>query len=203
MTAGIPWLGFRVFPTHRRLKRAQRQGVRAAACATNDAYRAGEIGLDKVQQSLQAWIAHARPTGDTAYAGPAAAGAPSRKGGGGIVWSHEPGNAPLRQEPSICSPISCRPPRSFPGAIAWGWAAASRRSGWASWTCCWPRASARAAERPALLREADVALDKLRFTVRLCQELGLLTPKQYQYAAGLFAETGKLLGAWLKRYNEP
>jgi hypothetical protein len=60
-----------------------------------------------------------------------------------------------------------------------------------------------AAERAALLHDADVALDKLRFTVRLCQELGLLTPKQYQYAAGLLAETGKLLGSWVKRYNEP
>lgn len=59
------------------------------------------------------------------------------------------------------------------------------------------------AQRAALLRDADVALDRLRFTVRLCQELGLLTPKQYQHAAGLFAETGKLLGTWIKRYNEP
>jgi hypothetical protein len=57
-------------------------------------------------------------------------------------------------------------------------------------------------ERPALLREADLALDKLRFTVRLCQELKLLTPQQYQHAAGLLAETGRLLGTWVKRYNE-
>ena len=61
----------------------------------------------------------------------------------------------------------------------------------------------RAVKRPALLRDADVELDKLRFTVRLCQELGLLTPRQYQYAAGLLAETGKMLGSWVKRYNEP
>jgi len=60
-----------------------------------------------------------------------------------------------------------------------------------------------AAERLPLLHQADLELDKLRFTVRLCQELGLFTPKQYQYAAGLFAETGKLLGTWIKRYNEP
>jgi hypothetical protein len=58
-------------------------------------------------------------------------------------------------------------------------------------------------ERGALLRQADVELDRLRYTVRLCQELGLLTPKQYQYAAGLLAETGKLLGTWLKQYNGP
>jgi hypothetical protein len=61
----------------------------------------------------------------------------------------------------------------------------------------------RTVERPALLRQADVELDRLRYTVRLCQELGLLTPKQYQHAAGLLVETGKLLGSWIKRYNEP
>jgi len=57
--------------------------------------------------------------------------------------------------------------------------------------------------RPALLQRADVDLDRLRYTVRLCQELGLLTPSQYQYAAGLLVETGKLLGKWLQRYNAP
>jgi 23S rRNA-intervening sequence protein len=57
-------------------------------------------------------------------------------------------------------------------------------------------------ERLALLRDADVDLDRLRYTVRLCQELGLLSPKQYQHAAGLLAEVGKLLGTWIKRYNE-
>ena len=59
------------------------------------------------------------------------------------------------------------------------------------------------ADRPALLNQADIDLDRLRYTVRLCQELGLLTPPQYQYAAGLLVETGKLLGSWIKRYNEP
>ena len=58
------------------------------------------------------------------------------------------------------------------------------------------------AERLDLLHQADVELDRLRYTVRLCQELGLLSLKQYQYAAGLLVETGKLLGTWVKRYNE-
>lgn len=59
-----------------------------------------------------------------------------------------------------------------------------------------------AVERLDLLRQADVDLDRLRYTVRLCQELGLLSLKQYQYASGLLVETGKLLGTWVKRYNE-
>jgi hypothetical protein len=58
------------------------------------------------------------------------------------------------------------------------------------------------AERLDLLHQADIELDRLRYTVRLCQELGLLSLKQYQYAAGLLVETGRLLGTWVKRYNE-
>jgi hypothetical protein len=56
-------------------------------------------------------------------------------------------------------------------------------------------------ERPALLRQADVDLDRLRYTVRLCRELGLLSQKQYRHASGLLAEVGRLLGTWIKRYN--
>lgn len=58
-----------------------------------------------------------------------------------------------------------------------------------------------ASERPALLRQADVELDRLRYTVRLCHEIGLLSQKQYRHASGLLAEVGKLLGTWIKRYN--
>jgi hypothetical protein len=64
VTAGIPWLGFRVFPTHRRLKRQNVKAFARRLRAQRDAYHAGEIGLDDVQQSLQAWIAHASH-GDT------------------------------------------------------------------------------------------------------------------------------------------
>lgn len=58
-----------------------------------------------------------------------------------------------------------------------------------------------AVERPALLRRADVDLDRLRYTVRLCRELELLGPKQYRYASRLLTEVGRLLGTWIKRYN--
>lgn len=56
-------------------------------------------------------------------------------------------------------------------------------------------------QRRTLLREVDKTLDKLRFTVRACQELGLISHKQYLHAAGLMAEVGKLLGTWIKPYN--
>jgi hypothetical protein len=61
---GIPFLGFIIFPTHRRLKR--RKGIafrrrlkrKLAACA------AGEIPLDEVNASVEGWVNHARH-GDT------------------------------------------------------------------------------------------------------------------------------------------
>jgi RNA-directed DNA polymerase len=59
VTAGIPWLGFRVFPTHRRLKRENVRAFVRRLRSQRDAYRAGQIGLDRVQESLRAWIAHA------------------------------------------------------------------------------------------------------------------------------------------------
>jgi len=59
-----------------------------------------------------------------------------------------------------------------------------------------------AEERPALLRQADVDLDRLRYTVRLGHELGLISQKQYRHAAGLLAEEGRLLGKWMLRYNK-
>ena len=58
-----------------------------------------------------------------------------------------------------------------------------------------------AAERPALLRRADVELDRLRYTVRLCHALELLGQNQYRHAAGLLGEVGRLLGTWIKGYN--
>lgn len=58
-------------------------------------------------------------------------------------------------------------------------------------------------ERPALLNEADLTLDCLRYTVRISHEMVLFGQKQYAYASGLLAEVGRLLGKWLQRYNQP
>ncbi|MBN1137802.1 MAG: RNA-dependent DNA polymerase [Anaerolineae bacterium] len=57
--AGIPWLGFRVFPTHRRLLRRNVKLFMRRFRAQREAYRAGRMSLDEVQRSLKAWIAHA------------------------------------------------------------------------------------------------------------------------------------------------
>jgi hypothetical protein len=53
-------------------------------------------------------------------------------------------------------------------------------------------------ERQALVR-ADVDLAKLRFYLRLCQDLGIINPRQYRHVAEMVAEVGRLLGGWRKK----
>jgi hypothetical protein len=50
-------------------------------------------------------------------------------------------------------------------------------------------------EQRALAR-ADVDLAKLRFYLRLCQDLHLISFSQYQHVASMVAEIGRLLGGW-------
>ncbi len=51
------------------------------------------------------------------------------------------------------------------------------------------------------LHRADLALERLRFELRLAHDLGLLGHGQYRHAAELLAEVGRLLGAWIKTDN--
>ena len=53
------------------------------------------------------------------------------------------------------------------------------------------------APRP-ILRQADVTLTKLRFYLRLCKDLKLVSFEQYEHAASLVNEIGRLLGGWQK-----
>ncbi len=48
------------------------------------------------------------------------------------------------------------------------------------------------------LDAADAELDKVRTHVRLCRDLGLISPGQYAHAARLLTEIGRLLGGWKK-----
>jgi hypothetical protein len=48
------------------------------------------------------------------------------------------------------------------------------------------------------LRRADITLTRLRLYLRLCHDLGLLGRGQYEHAARLTGEVGRLLGAWIK-----
>lgn len=53
------------------------------------------------------------------------------------------------------------------------------------------------------LLDADIELDKLRLSIRLCHDLELLTFKQYEFAAKQIVEIGKLLGGWIKKTGSP
>jgi RNA-directed DNA polymerase len=64
VTEGIPFLGFIVFPTHRRLKRRKGIAFRRRLKALVRAYAAGQIPFEQVDASVQGWINHAR-YGDT------------------------------------------------------------------------------------------------------------------------------------------
>ncbi len=54
-------------------------------------------------------------------------------------------------------------------------------------------------ERLTLLRQADVELSQLRHILRLCKDLRLFSLPQYEHAAGLLVQIGKLLGGWQKK----
>ena len=45
---------------------------------------------------------------------------------------------------------------------------------------------------------ADVELDKLRTHLRLCRDLELIGSGQYEHAARMLTEIGRLLGGWMK-----
>jgi hypothetical protein len=53
------------------------------------------------------------------------------------------------------------------------------------------------------LCQADVALEQLRLYLRLCKDLGLLSPRQYEHSVRLTNEIGRLLGGWLKKTGRP
>jgi len=53
-------------------------------------------------------------------------------------------------------------------------------------------------KRLALLKLADQDLDRVRLYLRLAVKWEWLTPGQYQHAAAMVAEIGRLLGGWVK-----
>ena len=61
---GVPFLGFQVFPDHRRLKRRNAVLARRRLRALRDAYHRGEVSRERVRVGVQGWINHAR-YGDT------------------------------------------------------------------------------------------------------------------------------------------
>jgi hypothetical protein len=60
VTAGFPWLGLVIYPTHKRVK--GRKVVQATRRMTDrfDAWRAGRISFAEFDASVQGWINHVR-----------------------------------------------------------------------------------------------------------------------------------------------
>jgi RNA-directed DNA polymerase len=64
VTAGIPFLGFRVYPDHRRLKRANGERFERRLHWLINQYAVGEIEFENLTASVQGWVNHVR-YGDT------------------------------------------------------------------------------------------------------------------------------------------
>ncbi len=58
--AGVPWLGFVVYPGHRRLKRRNAVNFSRKMARNLDAYRTGRISFAELDASVQGWINHVR-----------------------------------------------------------------------------------------------------------------------------------------------
>ncbi|MFP4348414.1 MAG: hypothetical protein ACLFQY_09030 [Desulfococcaceae bacterium] len=56
---GVPFLGYRIFPTHRLLDRRNALAMRRRMRKMALQYQKREISLDKIQQRIQSWIGHA------------------------------------------------------------------------------------------------------------------------------------------------
>jgi RNA-directed DNA polymerase len=61
---GIDFCGFRIYPTHRRLRRSSVRRFVRRFRQQRQAYHRGEMDLDQINTSVQCWIAHASH-GDT------------------------------------------------------------------------------------------------------------------------------------------
>jgi RNA-directed DNA polymerase len=57
---GIPWLGFVVYPTHRRLKRRNAVNFTRRLEHNIDLYQAGEITFAELDASVKGWVNHVR-----------------------------------------------------------------------------------------------------------------------------------------------
>ena len=56
-------------------------------------------------------------------------------------------------------------------------------------------------QRGPHLTRANLGIEKLRFLVRLAQDLRVLDRRRYEYAARCLDETGRKIGAWSKTHH--
>ena len=58
--AGSPWLGFVVYPTHRRLKARKARHATRHLARRYDAWREGRISFAELDASVKGWVNHVR-----------------------------------------------------------------------------------------------------------------------------------------------
>jgi len=59
VTEGLDFCGFRIYPTHRRLRRSSVRRFVQRLRRQREAYCAGALSLDEMTTSVRSWIAHA------------------------------------------------------------------------------------------------------------------------------------------------
>lgn len=58
---------------------------------------------------------------------------------------------------------------------------------------------ARGGRKPELLWQANEGIEMTRWTVRMCSDRRLLSPKQFEFSAGCLNECGRMVGGWWKQ----
>lgn len=56
--------------------------------------------------------------------------------------------------------------------------------------------------KTAVLRRANMNIEKIRILMRICFELRFLSRQSYEHSAVLINEVGKMLGGWMKQQQD-
>jgi len=57
-------------------------------------------------------------------------------------------------------------------------------------------------DKRRILIQANLLLEKLRYTVRLCKDMKFINFKKYEYLSRQFVEIGKMIGGWIKNQTK-
>jgi hypothetical protein len=57
-------------------------------------------------------------------------------------------------------------------------------------------------DKHRILIQANLLLEKLRYTVRLCKDMKFINLKKYEYLSKQFMEIGKMIGGWIKEQTK-
>jgi len=57
-------------------------------------------------------------------------------------------------------------------------------------------------DKRRILIQANLLLEKLRYTVRLCKNMKFINLKKYEYLSRQLMEISKMIGGWIKEQNK-